>query len=255
MLLSVAQSAPERRAIRHTRIFRIAGLTAVLLIAAAAVVYLVTRPSERRNVLRANGGAAVVVMDFAKPFPLDPPPAGWWHRKFWTRKAAALSFAVKDGVPALRFATKASASMLFRRIDIDLVAYPVLEWRWFVETPIVSDIDERKRAGDDHPARLFVTFLTTGGDRRSMEIIWGNTRLRAGQYKYIGGFPHYVANGGQANVGRWHRERIDLLKIYRTIWKDDGAVRVIDIALFCDSDETKTESVAYFADVRLKRRR
>lgn len=142
MLVSAAQSAPERRTIRHNRLIRIAGLTAVLLIAVAGAVYLATRPPERRNVLRANGGAEVVVMDFAKPFPLDPPPAGWWHRTFWTRKAAALSFAVKDGVPALRFATEASASMLFRRVDIDLVAYPVLEWRWFVETPIVSDIDE-----------------------------------------------------------------------------------------------------------------
>lgn len=227
----------------------------LLLTAVAAAFYLATLPPERRNVLRASGGAEVVVMDFATPFSLDPLPAGWWHRKFWTRKAAALSFAVKEGVPALRFATSASASMLFRRVDIDLSAYPVLEWRWLVETPIVSDLDERTRAGDDHPARFFITFLTSDGKRRSMEIIWANSRLKAGQYKYLDGFPHYVANGGQANVGRWHRERIDLLKIYRKIWKDRGAVRVIDIALFCDSDETKTKSVAYFADVRLKRRR
>jgi hypothetical protein len=29
-----------------------------------------------------------------------------------------------------------------------------------------------------------------------MEVIWGN-RLRAGEYKYIGGFPHFVADGGR----------------------------------------------------------
>ena len=255
MLLSARVVASEGRTIRNTRLIRGISIGSLLLVVIALAAYVATLPPERRNVLRASGGAEVVVMDFAKPFALDPPPAGWWHRKFWTREAAALSFATKDGVPALRFATEASASMLFRRVDIDLAAYPILEWRWFVETPIVSDIDERTRAGDDHPARLFVTFLAADGSRRSMEIVWGNTRLKAGQYKYIGGFPHFVANGGAANVGSWHRERIDLLKIYRTIWKDQGAVRVIDVALFCDSDETKTKSVAYFADVRMKRRR
>ena len=85
-----------------------------------------------------------------------------------------------------------------------------------------------------------------------MEIIWGN-RLRAGDYKIIDGFPHFVANGGRENVGVWHREEIDLYRVYREIWPDGEDARVTDIALFCDSDETKSHSVSYFADVRMKR--
>jgi len=34
-----------------------------------------------------------------------------------------MSFAVKDGVPSMRFETHDSASMLFRSVDIDLVAF------------------------------------------------------------------------------------------------------------------------------------
>lgn len=218
------------------------------------MTYWLLRPPERRNVLVAGGGPDVVVMDFSQPMSLDPVPAGWHHRTFWTRKAASMSLAETNGVRALRFATDASASMLFRFVDIDLLAYPVLEWRWLVEKPIVSDIDERTREGDDHPARLFITFRTASGARHSMEIIWGNRLLKTGEYKYLGKFPHFVANGGGANVGRWHRERVDLLGIYRRLWPGAGGVRVTDIALFCDSDETGTSSVAYFADVRMKRR-
>src|SRR6516165_1274523 len=49
--------------------------------------------------------------------------------------------------------------------------------------------------GDDHPARLFLRFATDRGEKRAMEVIWGN-RLKPGDYKYIGGFPHFVADAG-----------------------------------------------------------
>ena len=41
-----------------------------------------------------------------------------------------MAFAVKDGVPSMRFETHDSASMLFRHVDNDLAAYPMLAWRW-----------------------------------------------------------------------------------------------------------------------------
>jgi hypothetical protein len=208
---------------------------------------------ERTNVLTAHGEAEIVVMDFARPMPLDPLPAGWHHRTFWTRGPMTMSFAVKDGVPALRLATRGTASMLFRHVDLDLAAYPILAWRWFVEQPITSEIDERTRAGDDHPARLFLRFRTADGAARNMEIVWGNRVLHRGDYKYIGGFPHYVANGGVENVGRWQRERVDLAAIYRTIWPDNAPAHLTEIALFCDSDETGGATISYVAEVALMR--
>lgn len=63
-------------------------------------------------------------MDFRQSFPVDRLPSGWQHRKFWTRRPMAMAFTVKDGVPALRFETRDSASMLVRHVDIDLAAYP-----------------------------------------------------------------------------------------------------------------------------------
>ena len=73
----------------------------------------------RGEVLKPDGGPAVTVMDFSQSFPLDPLSSGWRHRKFWTRWPMTMSFAVKDGVPSMRFETHDSASMLLRRVDID----------------------------------------------------------------------------------------------------------------------------------------
>ena len=203
--------------------------------------------------LKPDGGREVTVMDFAQSFPLDPLPSGWKHRKFWTRTPMTMAFTVKDGVPSMRFETHDSASMLFRHVDIDLAAYPMLAWRWYIELPIRSPLDERTREGDDHPARLFLRFLTDRGDKRAMEVIWGN-RLKAGDYKYIRGFPHFVADGGNDRVGRWLDERIDLARIDAEIWKDAAPAHLVDVAVFCDSDDTHTASISYFAYVRLERR-
>jgi len=164
-----------------------------------------------------------------------------------------MAFTVKDGVPSMRFETHDSGSMLFRHVDIDLATYPMLEWRWYIELPIRSPLDERTREGDDHPARLFLRFRTDRGDKRAMEVIWGN-RLKAGDYKYIGDFPHFVADAGEDRVGRWLDEKIDLAQIYAEIWKDAAPAHLVDVAVFCDSDDTHTASISYFAYVRLERR-
>jgi hypothetical protein len=86
-----------------------------------------------------------------------------------------------------------------------------------------------------------------------MEVIWGN-RLRPGEYKYIGGFSHFVAAAGEERTGRWLDEKIDLALVYGEIWKDAAPAHLIDVAVFCDSDDTHTASISYFAYVRLERR-
>ncbi len=240
----------RRRSVRTRRYW----ITALIVLAAAgAVAYWVTRPPARVNVLAAGGSTSVSVMDFSAPMGLDPLPAGWWHRTFWTRRAASFSLVDNGGNAALRVSTDNSASMLQRFVDIDLAAYPLLTWRWLVEKPIDSAVDERTDDGDDHPARLFIAFRNAAGKRRALEIIWGNRVLKRGDVKFRGSFPHYVANGGNENVGRWHDERVDLLVLFNRFWPNDGPGRVTDIAVFCDSDETGASSVSYFADVRLRR--
>jgi len=196
---------------------------------------------------------ALSVMSFAPPLALESLPAGWRHRTFWTRAPMRMNLGKKDGVDSLRCETASSASMLLRDVDVALAARPRLSWRWFVELPIDSPLDERTREGDDHPARLFLSFATAGGERRAMEIIWGNKFLKQGDWKYLGTFPHYVANGGAANVGRWHNEEVDLARLTREIWPEGTPTRLVELGVFCDSDETRTRSIAYFAELALLR--
>jgi Protein of unknown function (DUF3047) len=224
----------------------------VVLFIALTFLTACDRGHERANVLSGHGEPEVTVMDLSSPFSLEPLPAGWYHRTFWTRGPMQMAFAVKDGVPSLRLETRSTASMLFRHVDLDLADYRFLVWRWYIQQPIESSLDEHTREGDDHPARLFLVFQTATGEERRMEIIWGN-QLKAGDYKYIGGFPHYVADGGDENIRQWRTAEVDLQEVYRHIWSDAAPAHLIDIAIFCDSDETHGHTVSYFADVKLRR--
>ncbi|MBW2291182.1 MAG: DUF3047 domain-containing protein [Deltaproteobacteria bacterium] len=213
---------------------------------------------ERTAVLVPDGSSPFPLMDFSDPPSIDPPTPGWYHRTFRRHPPMEISFVSKDDRPAIRLSTNDSASMLFRWVDVDLARYPTLSWSWFIEQTIESEEDEMTVAGDDHPARLYLKFESADGEEHSMEIIWGNRVLHRGDWKHLEflmglfSFPHYTANGGHENAGRWHRERVNLSELYTTLWGDVEGAHLLALALFCDSDETGAQSTAYFADIRVE---
>jgi len=58
----------------------------------------------------------------------------------------------------------------------------------------------------------------------------------------------------KGSVGHWRDEKIDLARIYAEISKDASPGHLVDVAVFCDSDDTHTASISYFAYVRFERR-
>ena len=208
---------------------------------------------ERTNVLIPDGSSSFSIMDFSKPFSLNPLAEGWYHRTFWFVSPMDILFVTKDGYPSIRLSTDNSASMLFRDVDINLDQYPGLSWDWMVEKGVKSEKSELTEEGDDHPARLFLSFEASNGEKHRMELIWGNREVKRGDWKYIKGssFPHYVVNAGDENIGKWFHENVDLTDLYKKLWGVEPGVRLTDIALFCDTDATGGQSVAYFSDIRV----
>lgn len=206
---------------------------------------------RRTNALEVSGPGPLSLMEFTDGFTLDPLPLGWHHRRFLTRTPMHLALVPANGTRVVRCRTQGSASMLVRFVDVELERMARLEWRWMVEDGVESRLDERTIEGDDHPIRLFLRFTSPEGDERAMEIIWANVHLKAGEWKYLGEFPHYVAQGGSSNFGQWHDESVDLRELYQTAWNDASGVRLTEVALFCDSDETGDRTTAFLENVRL----
>ncbi len=82
------------------------------------------------------------VMDFTRPLDLAALPSGWRHRKFLRVEPMQISFVSKAQRAAIGLQTHGSASMLYRDVNISLDKHGLLTWGWFVEQPVVSELDE-----------------------------------------------------------------------------------------------------------------
>lgn len=223
----------------------IAGLVIVVL---AGTIWWAMRPSGfDTDVPLISDGTDIDLLDGLDTGSLSP---GWVHRKFLTVRAANYEMVEEDAQAALRCSTDGSASILARDTLIDVAILGHLSWQWKVTQPIQSDVDEATEAGDDHPVRLFVVFSNETGQRRAMEIIWSNRKFSPGDYKIIGDFHHYVANGLPENAGTWHSQSVDLGQIYKDIG-GTGTPTLQTLGFFCDSDNTGTQSEGFFRTVRL----
>ena len=126
---------------------------AVLVIALAglAVASRAAGADERR-------APAIELGPFSAPADPDALPPGWEHLTFKRVPRHTRYTVVRDGAGhVLRAESHAAASTLFRRVDADPRAHPVLAWRWKVDG-VIARADARTRAGDDYPARVYVAF-------------------------------------------------------------------------------------------------
>lgn len=228
----------------------IAAVAGALGVAAlAGVLFWPRQVEDRRDPIVPGPGDTLVLLPFSEGFPLDPLPPGWTHRRFWAVPPMALSFVTQDGRRALRCATMGGASILSRAVDVPIDTFPTITWDWYVERPVMGDIDEATEAGDDHPIRLFLRMADADGTPHAAEIIWSNARFAPGDYKVIEGFQHLVADGLPQNVGVWRSEHADLAALYAHVTGHRHGGRLTSIGIFCDTDNTGGSSIAYSTDV------
>ncbi len=233
---------------RLTAIF--AGLGVV-----AWVVYGYFNPPPESNPIVAEDGAeSVVVLPWESVGNYEEPNLGWVHSQFWMVQPMRLSRGETLGKMALKCETNSTASILSRTTDIEVGDYPILVWDWLIDHPISSTADEATEAGDDHPARLILKMEDREGGEYAFEIIWSNQKYEPGDYKYIGDFAHYVANGLDENAGVWQHQEVNLMEVYREIYGRSDFPILKSIGIFCDSDNTGSRSIAYFTDVEMQAR-
>ena len=233
---------------------RLTAIFAGLGVGAWAAYSYFNPPAESNPIVAEEGADSVVVLPWQTVGNYEEPNLGWVHTQFWMVQPMRLSHSEVRGRQALKCETNSTASILSRATDIEVGDYPILVWDWLIDFPISSSFDEGTEAGDDHPARLLLNLEDRQGGTYAFEIIWSNQKYKPGDYKYIGDFAHYVANGLDENTGQWQHQELDLIEIYREIYGRDDFPILKSIGIFCDSDNTGARSVAYFTDVAMQSR-
>ncbi|MBI3376218.1 MAG: DUF3047 domain-containing protein [Betaproteobacteria bacterium] len=200
----------------------------------------------------------------------DPLP-GWLAPYVFENQPRHTQFSLveDEGRVVLRAEARASTSGLIREMHVDPKAYPILAWRWKVMN-LIAKSDLATKAGDDFPARLYVTFdldpdALPAGQRLKLRIgryIYGS-RLPLAALCYVWDarapvetiVPNaytdrvrmVVVDSGPVRLGRWVEHERNLLDDYRKAFGvDPGAVN--GVVFSSDTDNTGEDAVAFFGD-------
>lgn len=155
----------------------------------------------------------------------------------------------KDRV--LRAHSQAAASGLFREMQVDLRQTPYLNWRWKIDN-VLQNVDERSRAGDDYPARVYV--VVSGGmffwKTRALNYVWSNNQAPESAWpNAFTGNAHMIAvRSGPAQLGQWVEQKRNIREDFKRYFGSD--IDSIDaVAIMTDADNSGQEATAYYGDI------
>jgi hypothetical protein len=257
----------------HTNVFRGAAALACATLAgcASAPVEQLLVSSTIVSELPYETGATVEASNFSEGRAGELPPG--WRRFVVSPFDGPTEYRLAAANPSMVLEAHAdrSASGLYRRIRIDPRRQPIVEWRWRVLEP-VAHADPRRRATDDSPARLVISFH---GDARRLDI---EERHTLELYKALTGekLPFailmYIWSDDaplgtiaasvhtpkiqmivvdREHVGQWREFQRNILEDYRRAFGEDPW-DIVSVGVMTDANNTGRKSSAQYGDIRFR---
>lgn len=152
---------------------------------------------------------------------------------------------------ALHASTQNSASGLFKTITVDLTRTPYLHWSWRVDKTF-SGNDERSKAGDDYPARVYV--VVDGGmffwRTRAVNYVWSSNQPAETRWPnaFTGNAMMIAVRAGNADTGHWVTERRNVRTDLKRLFGED-ITHIDAVAVMTDSDNTGQGASATYGDI------
>ncbi|PWW33835.1 hypothetical protein DFO74_12331 [Chromohalobacter israelensis] len=175
--------------------------------------------------------------------------AAWETRSFEGQTRYAV---VSDnGVEVLEANARGQASAKYLEREVDLDETPYLHWCWKVDARY-SGLDERTRAGDDYPARLYVARKTglLPWQVQSVNYVWSSNQAVGARWPnaFTDRAMLLALQGEQSAVGEWRAEVRDVSADYQALFGED--VSEIDgVALMSDGDNAGGNGTAWYYGV------
>jgi len=173
-------------------------------------------------------------------------PAGW--RLARMQGIEAPTFRVTQS-HALRIAVTGQGGTATYRLRTPLrpptTRSGALTWRWRAETPL-RGADLKRRASDDSPMRVLVTFQ----DGRVLAYSWGNREGRGESFASWAGRNRMVVVLQRAEDadGSWHVERRNPFADYRRLW-NNAPKPIVSVGVSADTDGLKVRAAAEIGDI------
>jgi hypothetical protein len=147
--------------------------------------------------------------------------------------------------------SRASASGLFRELQVDLAETPLLHWSWRLERAPAAG-DERSKAGDDYAARVYVVF--SGGAlfwrTRAINYVWSAAQPMGAEWSnaFTASARMLAVETGEARAGEWIHESRDVRADFRRLFGEEPPA-VDAIAVMTDTDNGGGSAAACYGDI------
>ena len=218
--------------------------------------------------------AVLDIAKFSGNQPGTAPPEGWKPLTFKKVPKLTQYELVKDGdVVVVKATSEASASGLTKEVAIDPKTFPIVRWRWKVMN-LLKNSDVSRKAGDDYPARLYITFeydpdKVSFGKKlkyKAAQLIFGKIPIGALNYIWESKTPAgtildnaytdfakmVVVESGLLKVGTWVEESRNIYEDYKQAFGEDPPM-INGVAIMTDTDDTKESATAYYGDIQFVR--
>lgn len=175
--------------------------------------------------------------------------SGWQSKSFLGE--TRYTFDDHSGRQALFAESQGAASGLYREVKIDLNRTPWLNWSWRVDR-VLNGVDERTKAGDDYPARVYV--VVSGGvafwKTRSLVYVWSSHQPVGATWHnaYTRNARVMALQSGAKNIGQWVSEKRNIRADFQQLFGEE--IDSIDaVALMTDTDNSGQNASAWYGDI------
>lgn len=178
--------------------------------------------------------------------PLGEFPKGWTTRD--PRYHSSCRVEEENGRRYLRISSKRSSLTIYREKGFSLKSSPRLRWRWRVHKhPTLSD-ERRKEAGDS-AAGVYVV-IEGGVFPKTLKYVWSRALPKGTEIvsPFSSRSKIRVLRSLEDPLGKWVEEEVDILPDYQKLFGGKPPARARGIAILTDSDNTKSEAQADYAD-------
>lgn len=203
-------------------------------------------------VVLALGGIGVVAGDAVRLVADWPGDLGgaWQRRDF----VAATRYGPADAErPAIAARADASASALYREIEVDLTQTPWLQWSWRVERLPAIGAPETDKAGDDYGARVYVVREGFFGkwSANALNYVWSQRQPVGSTWPnaYTGRAMMWSVERGDARTGEWLTYTRDVRADWRAAFGEEVS-RIHGVALMTDADDSASRAAALYGSIR-----
>ncbi len=224
--------------------------------------------------LWAQHGAVLEVGKFSGSQVGQAMPDGWQPLTFTKIPKHTSYEVVKDGgVTIVKAVSEASASGLTKPVVIDPKEYPIVRWRWKIDN-VLKGSDVTLKAGDDFPARLYITFAydpdkVSFGKKlkyKAGRVIFGDIPIGAINYvwetkapvgtiidnAYTDFVKMIVVESGPQKIGMWINEERNIYEDYKKAFGEEPPM-INGVAIMSDTDNTQERATAFYGDIMFKK--